>query len=67
MCSHSKTAVIESRKNLDGLPSRVRECRECGDRFITYEAKGLSCDEKMELNNLRAMKLELESMLRRTI
>lgn len=38
---YGKTRVVQTRKFLDGLYiKRTRECKECGQKFNTYEITG---------------------------
>lgn len=36
-CDHTKTSVIETRENTEGITRRRRTCSKCEKRFTTYE------------------------------
>ena len=47
-CSHEKTRVLETRETAPDVTRRRRECRDCSERFTTYE--------RVELTNVMVEK-----------
>jgi transcriptional repressor NrdR len=47
-CSHETTRVLETRETAPDVTRRRRECKDCGERFTTYE--------RVELTNVMVEK-----------
>jgi transcriptional regulator NrdR family protein len=52
-CDCISTRIVESRKEANGLPFRIRECLKCGARFDTIETRELDGHEEIEYRALK--------------
>ena len=58
-CNKEDTAVVDSRKNVDGdAIRRRRECSECNTRFTTYEKSEIELIVKKRNGNLEEFQYE---------
>ena len=58
-CSAEDTAVVDSRKNVDGdAIRRRRQCSVCNTRFTTYEKSGIELIVKKRNGNLEEFQYE---------
>ena len=58
-CSAEDTAVVDSRKNVDGdAIRRRRECSDCNTRFTTYEKSEIDLIVKKRNGNLEEFQYE---------
>ena len=59
-CSAEDTAVVDSRKNVDGdAIRRRRECSACSTRFTTYEKSEIDLIVKKRNGNLEEFQYEM--------